>query len=93
MPSSRRRSGPCLTLLPEIYTDTSVGGRQVPQLFRDRGFVVRTKLEVFGQRAVPDTEWIQLAGEQGWLAVCKDDRIRYNVLELEAIRRVDLRVL
>jgi len=66
---------------PEVFTDRSVGLDVVPSVFRDAGYVVHTIQEVFGSGPVPDVEWIQYTGERDMLAVCKDDRIRYNYLE------------
>ena len=34
---------------------------------------------------IDDTEWLQLCGERGWLAVMKDDRIRYVGAERTAL--------
>ena len=78
---------------PEVFTDRSVGLDVVPSVFRDAGYVVHTIQEVFGSGPVPDVEWIQYTGERDMLAVCKDDRIRYNYLEWDAIQRTGLRVL
>ena len=78
---------------PEVFTDRSVGLDAVPSVFRDAGYVVHTIQEVFGNGPVPDVEWIQYAGERDMLAICKDDRIRYNYLEWDAIHRTGLRVL
>jgi hypothetical protein len=32
-----------------------------------------------------DTEWLRDAGENGWVVLMKDDKIRYRPAELEAL--------
>lgn len=34
---------------------------------------------------IEDSEWLQLCGERGWLALMKDDRIRYVGAERHAL--------
>jgi hypothetical protein len=36
-------------------------------------------------RALADTEWLRDAGENGWVVLMKDDKIRYRPAELEAL--------
>jgi hypothetical protein len=33
----------------------------------------------------PDTEWLPIVSEQGWIILTKDKEIRYNELEISAI--------
>lgn len=52
---------------------------------------VRTIDDVFGTRKVPDDIWMQMADRQGWIAVCKDDRIRRRVGERHLMSQRSLR--
>lgn len=53
---------------------------------------VRTIDEVFGRGKVPDDIWMQMADREGWVAVCKDDRIRRRIGERHLMSRGSLRV-
>ena len=48
--------------------------------------------EVFGDRNVEDREWMALADARGWVAVCKDGRIRRRRGERELMALRGLRV-
>lgn len=79
--------------LPELLIDRSVGRQAVPQHFRDVWpSTVRTLDEVFGYGKVEDQEWMQRADAEGWVAVCKDDRIRRRPGERELMSGGSLRV-
>ena len=44
--------------------------------------------DVYGERiaqGLADTEWLRDAGENGWVVLLKDDKIRYRPAELEAL--------
>jgi PIN like domain len=44
--------------------------------------------DVYGERigqGLADTEWLREAGENGWVVLMKDDKIRYRPAELEAL--------
>ena len=74
--------------LPDLFVDRSLGRIKVPRLLRAEGLRLRTLAEHCGIPAdelVPDTEWLHLTGEQDWLAVMKDDRIRYVSAEKQAL--------
>jgi hypothetical protein len=67
----------------------------VPNALRERGLTVHTLDSLYGpsrSQRVRDTEWLQRAGEEGWIVLCKDDAIRRNPLELEIIERVEVKV-
>ena len=67
--------------------DRSLGGRVVPSALRAAGWRLRTLAEVYGDRQelVPDDEWLELCGREGWLVLAKDKRIRSRPREREAI--------
>jgi hypothetical protein len=74
--------------LPELFLDRSLGRRQVPALLRAAGLQLRTLSEEYGIPAdelVADTEWLELAGRNGWIALMKDERIRYRPVERAAL--------
>lgn len=74
---------------PEFFVDKSLGRHDVPSALRSAGWILRTHAEVFGARdqEVPDVEWLELCGRQGWIALTKDRRIRYRPAEIAAVRR------
>lgn len=43
--------------------------------------------------ASPDEDWIKLCGENGYIAITEDKRIRYRQYELEAIKQHGARVV
>lgn len=74
--------------LPELFLDRSLGRRQVPALLRSAGLRLRTLAEVYGvpaDEATIDIDWPTRAGQQGWVVLMKDDRIRYRPAERAAI--------
>ena len=80
--------------LPDLFLDRSLGRKKVPELLRAEGIRLITLAEHYGiphDETVADTEWLQLCGERGWLAVMKDDRIRYVGAERQAL--FDFRVM
>lgn len=79
--------------LPELFIDRSVGLLGVPRHFRAAWpTTVRTLNEVFGAGKVADQEWMTRADTEGWIAVCKDDKIRRRTGERELMSRGALRV-
>jgi len=44
----------------------------------------------FSQDAL-DPEWLKAVGERNWIVITRDERIRYNVAEKQAIRRAKVR--
>jgi hypothetical protein len=79
---------------PEFFIDRSLGRHIVPDAIRAAGFVVHTLASVYGEQPgqhVDDTEWLQLAGKEGWVVLFKDDRIRRRPAELNALITADVR--
>lgn len=75
--------------LPDLFLDRSLGRVKVPTLLRDAGLRLTTLAEHYGMPAdetVRDTEWLGLAGTNGWAVFMKDTRIRYNAAEREAVK-------
>jgi uncharacterized protein with PIN domain len=73
-----------------FFVDRSLG-HIAGQLLRDAGATVQFHDDHFPQSA-PDVEWIPTVGAKGWVVVTKDKRIRYRILERDAITAARLRV-
>lgn len=74
--------------LPDLFLDRSLGRVKVPRLLRDAGLRLVTLAEHYGvpeDEAVPDEEWLALAGARGWAVLMKDTRVRYNRAERDAV--------
>ncbi|MGH3940296.1 MAG: hypothetical protein ACRDTG_17020 [Pseudonocardiaceae bacterium] len=74
--------------LSELFLDRSLGRRQVPDLLRAAGLRLHTLAEVYGIPAdenVEDVDWLTRAGQEGWVVLMKDERIRYRAVERVAV--------
>lgn len=71
----------------EFFLDRSLGKRAVAGALREAGWNLRTLAEVYGDREedVPDNEWLERCGREGWVVLTKDRRIRYRPAEIAAI--------
>jgi len=93
-PSSGRRRG-SEPPEPEFLIDRGLSQLSLPQALRDAGLTVRTLAEVYGEQRAQETEdrtWLALAGERGWIVLCKDDRIRRQPAELDALTEGKVRL-
>ena len=80
---------------PEFLVDRSLSQVLLPAELRQAGLVVHTLAEVYGEQAAqetPDTEWIALAAQRGWVVLTKDDHIRRRPAERQAIEHGKVRV-
>lgn len=78
-----------------FFVDRSLGYYLIPGKLREWGHEVHTIRSEFGARAeetLPDTAWLTRAGEQEWIVLTKDARMRYRPAELQAISDARLRV-
>jgi hypothetical protein len=76
--------------LPDLFLDRSLGRIKVPQTLRAAGLQLVTLAEHYGvpaDESVADTEWLQLAGTEGWAVFMKDERIRYTPAEKAAVEQ------
>jgi hypothetical protein len=74
--------------LPDLFLDRSLGRHQVATILRAADLRVRTLAEVYGipaDESVTDVEWLSRVGNEGWVALMKDERIRYREVERDAI--------
>jgi len=62
----------------------------VPEALRAAGLDVRVHDELFPQ-ATEDVVWLTEAGAKRWVVITRDDRIRYNQLEKQAVLASKLR--
>jgi len=59
-------------------------GKRIPQAFALLGLDAIAHDDLFDQ-ATPDDQWLAAVGEQGWIVITKDDRIRFNEAERAAL--------
>jgi hypothetical protein len=59
-------------------------------ILRVAGLSVEVHDDHFPQDAL-DPEWLKAVGARNWIVVTRDERIRYNVAEKQAIRRAKVR--
>jgi len=84
-PSSGRRRA---ATPPEFLIDRSLSQVSLPAALIGAGLIVRTLADVYGEQTAQETDdatWLALAGERGWVVLCKDDRIRRRPAELQAL--------
>ena len=80
--------------LPDLFLDRSLGRHKVASLLRSSGLRVITLADHFGiprDESVTDIEWLEAAGTNEWVALMKDNRIRYHDEERAALRRFAVR--
>jgi hypothetical protein len=74
--------------LPYLFLDRSLGRHQVPGLLRAAGLRLRTLAEVYcvpHDETVLDVDWLARCGDEGWVVLMKDERIRYRTAEHEVL--------
>jgi hypothetical protein len=59
-------------------------------ILRAAGLNVLVHDDHFAQNA-PDPQWLAAAGENNWIVITRDERIRYRVAEKQAMRRAKVR--
>ena len=62
----------------------------MPEALRAAGVEIRVHDELFPQ-GTEDVVWLREAGANGWIVITRDDRIRYNQLEKDAVTAARLR--
>jgi hypothetical protein len=77
----------------EFFVDRSLGRHRVAQALRNSGWALRTHHEVYSDRdeQVPDVEWLELCGREGWPVLTKDRSLRYRPAEIAVLRRFGVR--
>jgi len=69
---------------PELFCDRSLGGKIVPDALRRVHPTVIAHDDVF-DHDTDDEVWLRAAGENGWIVLMRDDRIRYRPGEQAAV--------
>lgn len=80
-------SGPRSRRLPEpwvFFVDRSLGGKVVAEALRRLGERVEVHDDHFAKN-VADDIWLAEVGAKGWVVLSKDDRIRRNPVERQAL--------
>lgn len=75
---------------PEFLVDRSLGRHTIPQALRSLSYTVHTLDSLYGEaksQQVLDQTWLEEAGNRGFIVLSKDDAIRRNRLEFEAVRK------
>ena len=62
----------------------------MPEALRAAGVEIRVHDELFPQ-GTQDVDWLREAGANRWVVITRDDRIRYNQLEKQAVIAARLR--
>ena len=65
------------------FTDRDLGHR-FPEILKSAGLNVERHADHFAPDT-PDAEWLEAAGNKGWIVLTHDRRIRYKPNELEAV--------
>lgn len=87
--SSRREAERLASVV--FFVDRSLGRRVVAQTLREAGAQVEVHDDHFAQETT-DVDWIIGAGQRGWIVLSKDEQIRRNPLEREAVQRARVRL-
>lgn len=74
-----------------FFTDRDLGKR-FPDILSEAGLSVKRHTDLFPPDC-PDDVWLQAVGEQQWIAVSHDARIRYKPNELAAVINHNVRLL
>lgn len=73
-----------------FFIDRSLGRKQVAEALREVGATVEVHDDHFPQ-STPDVEWLAEVGRRGWVVLSKDERIRRNRIEREALEAARVR--
>src|SRR5207302_798726 len=93
---SRRRSATSSRFNPEprdqfvFFVDRSLGRKRFPIPLRDGGLKIEIHDDHFASD-VHDEIWLSEIGKRSWVAITKDERIRYRRIEPEALMRAGVR--
>lgn len=73
-----------------FFIDRSLGRKYVAQALREAGATVEVHDDHFPQ-TTPDVDWLAEVGRRGWVVLSKDERIRRNRIEREALEAARVR--
>lgn len=96
MARSRKRSGSSDTPNPPdrliYFIDRCLGKHAFPRPLIDAGLLVELHDDHFAPDC-RDEEWLAEVGRRGWIVITRDLRIRYRVVEREAVLANGVRVI
>ncbi len=73
-----------------FFLDRALGNKVIANALRATGADVRVHSDHFAQDA-RDEEWLAQVGQQGWIILTKDTRIRYRTIERNALMNARVR--
>jgi hypothetical protein len=73
------------------FTDRDLG-KQFPRILADAGIAVERHGDLFPPEG-SDEQWLEHCGQNGWIAISHNSRIRYVPNELEAVKRFEVPLL
>jgi hypothetical protein len=73
-----------------FFLDESLDSHSVVAALRDAGATVQRLTAIF-PKGTPDEVWLAKAGENGWVVLTRDKRIRYRQLERFALQTAKVR--
>ena len=77
---------------PVLFLDRNLGKHVIADELRSAGICCEVHDDHLPIDA-PDEDWIALAGRNGWIALTKDNNIRYRYAQLDSIRRNATRII
>ena len=73
-----------------FFIDHSLGGKLIAQRLRGLGAQVETLADHFPINT-PDVDWLKTVGDNGWIVLSKDGRIRRDSVERTALKAAGVR--
>ena len=73
-----------------FFIDRSLGRKFVAEALRNASATVEVHDDHFPQ-TTPDVDWLTAVGQRGWVVLSKDERIRRNRIEREALEAARVR--
>lgn len=83
-----------MTQSPEFFIDRSLGRKHLAEALGDLGFTVHTMASVYGERVAQELEdehWLADVGENDWIVLMKDDKIRRRPSERDVLEAAKVR--
>ncbi len=77
---------------PTLFLDRNLGRHIIANRLRQEGIKVEVHDDHLPTDA-PDEEWIALVGERGWIALTKDNNLRYRTAEINSVVQNAARVI
>jgi len=70
---------------PILFLDRAIDGHLLAAALTEAGAVIKRHRDVFADDE-DDSVWLSKVGRSGWFVVTRDARIRYNPLEIQALK-------